>query len=248
MAPKKVTPAGRAAPAPEAAPAKKSAKKKASTSQKKAATSTSRYVRNLHYAAGGVRVDLGEDRRIHLEPRGQVGDLIPVSAEDRDHPLYQRNIGILFEEISKAEATDIIDKQNTNAQSPRQTTMDHIRNEKGEEYTNPATITRTYESQGQVVGQVSSAAEGVSSNNTGNIQRQVTGPAEVQVPGSRQLVNAMPEGLTEPQAIEYLNTPPEQRADFLARIRGAGEAGAAAAAETYRDSLRVSVEPTRREE
>lgn len=247
MAPKKVTPAGRAAPAPKATPAKQSAKKKASTSQKKTATSTSRYIRNLRYAAGGVRIDLA-DRRIHLEPRGQVGDLAAISKDDREDPIYQRNLGTLFEEISKVEADSVIQKQNTNAQGPRQGTMDILRDEHGKAYPNPVKIEKSFEEQGAVVGQVSVAKEGVSANNTGNIERSGLEPAEVQVPGSRPAVsNAMPEGLTEPQAIEYLNTPPEQRADFLARIRGGGEAGASAAAEAYRDSLRVSIEPTQRQ-
>jgi hypothetical protein len=238
MPPKKVKPAGRAAPAPQSSTPKtaKKAPKKASAASKKAPKTS--YIRNLHNAAGGSRIDLTDGRRIHLEPRGQVGDVLLVSDDDRDDPVYQRNLGILYEELTREQGLEVVDKQNTNAQAPRPGVMDHMTNEKGEKYvqTQP-TITATYESQGQVVGQISPAAEGQHVTHTGNIERAM-GPEEVQVPGSRSVFDPdiVPAGLSVEQAQAYIATPREQRQDFLARLQGTEDLG-----------LRASVGPVQRE-
>lgn len=257
MAPKKVTPRGRAASPPEAPlpapkPKKKTAAKKRQTRAKP--TSTTRYIRAIYSPAGGTRITLSDDRRIQLAPRGQVGDIAIVSEEDREDVLYQRNFGHTFEEISAAEAKDILSKQNTNQQAPREFgIMDELRNAKGEPYAQAKpTIEIPFEQQGQVVAHISDAPAGrFTDGHQERIERAPgAAPQQVAVPGSVQNPTGgqMPAGLSEAQAAEYLGLPREQRADWLARLRGNTEAGQAVAAEAYTQSLRVNVAPTQREQ
>jgi hypothetical protein len=239
MAPKTVKPAGRGAPAPKATPAKKTAKKKSSkkTSAVKSQSSASHYIRNLHNAAGGSRIDLGDGRRIILEPRGQVGDVAVVTEDDANDPIYQRNVGVLFEELTPEQGREVIDKQNTNAQAPRPTIMDQLTNEYGEKYVQTqATIAPSFESQGITVAKVEDAADGRFTEQNTQLTRTAMGPEEVQVPGSRGFFdpNQVPPGLNVEQAKIYIETPPEQRLDLLTRWG-------------LTPSLGVRVQPTERE-
>ena len=225
--PKSVKPAGRGASAPNKPAAKKRSAKKASKPKPSGPKANRKYIRNLHGGAGGARLGLADGSEIQLAPRGQVGDLVIVSEDAQQDPLYQRNKDFLFEELSIEDGLEVIDKQNTNAQVHRSSPLEHITNEKGEAYVNPVQITESYENQGQVVGQVAQAAEGVSSQNTGNIARQnevavaqmgqpptvsnVMGPQQVTVPGSQFNPDVMPSGLTTQQAEQFLQTPREQR-------------------------------------
>lgn len=250
MAPQKVTPNGRGASAPKKPSGRKQPKK---TAKKRAApTENGFYIRSIRNAAGGSRMTLLDGTSIELKPRGQVGDTFRVEDEIRHDPYYLANLGLLFEELSLEDGTEVISKQGTNAIAPRPSTMEGLTNEKGESY--PAgsrpVIEQPFEQQGFVAGHVSTGGEGVHHREIGNIQRQaaqvseVVGPPQVQVPGSQPVPGAMqmPDGLTETQALEYLQTPIEQRNDFLARIKGnEGEA-----ADQIRSGLSVSMGPVER--
>lgn len=249
MTPKTVKPNGRGASAPQAAtPKKKPAKKKAAKKRPAASTSSNiSYIRNLHGAAGGARLDLSDDTRIQLEPRGQIGDTAIVSEEHRTDPLYQRNIGYLFEELTEEQGRDVIGKQGINAQSSRQSVMQHLTNERGEKYKGDVQVEASLEEQSIKVADIS---DGPATRYTDGHQDTITRsivepPQQVQVPGSRPVPgsNLMPEGLTEEQTVAYLQTPTEQRPAFLAQLQGTGMSEAEQAA-AYRESLTVKVQPT----
>lgn len=246
--PKSLTPKGRKAAGPartdkvgqSPAPKKRKASKKAPT---KVATNSpvapTVWIRNLHYGAGGARFDLlTYDKRIELAPRGHIGDLLQTTEEMREDPRYQRNKDILFEEVSRETAMRILDKQNTNAQAYRgPTPMDFIRNEKGEKYAQVrAVIEPSFESQGIVVGQVSTPNPegGQSARDIGNVSGRASGapPQQTYPPGSYELApqdfdpNVMPAGLSMQQAGLYAETPPEQRFALLQRFLSEGAHGA----------------------
>lgn len=243
MPPKSVKTNGKGASAPKSPPAKRKAAKKASAKKSAARqtknTSNNSYIRNLHYGAGGARIDF-DDRRIQLEPRGHIGDLVIVTEDDREDPLYQRNIGVIFEELTLAQGREVIDKQNTNAQAHRgPSTMDYLRNEKGEKYSQVrATIEPSFEQQGTVVANVVPAADG--KNTTGNVAfDRPIGPEQVEVPGSQPVnfdPNVMPAGLSMEQAQLFMQTPPENRHLLLQQFQQEE-------AEGYRNELNVQVAP-----
>lgn len=244
--PKSVKPNGRGAKPPaKPKPAKKAAKRK--TSKKAAAKptpKTSVFIRNLHNGAGGVRLDLDvDDRRIYLAPRGQIGDLLQVSDEIRDDPVYQRNLDLLFEELSYEAGVEALRKQNINAQSYRgPNPMDFITNEKGEKYVQKrATIEPSNEEAAITVGRIEESGDGRFQSVSRVAPSEVTGPKEVQVPGSRPVFdpNVMPAGLTTEQAALYLETPPEKRLELLQFFQKEAE-------QNYR--LNVSVAPVEVEE
>lgn len=221
--PKTVKPAGQGASAPNRPVPKKAAKRK--TTKKSAATSartnTSFYIRNLHNGAGGLRITLSDDRELRFQPRGARGDIVLVDEEIKSDPLYQRNLGLTFEELTLDEGREVQSKQHINAQASGPSTWDHLTNEEGKKYTTTGpTMRKSHEEQAFQVGAVSEATEGQSSQNVGHITRRTgLGPEEVAVPGSRPVFdpNVMPAGLSMAQAKEYMETPAEQRADLLAR-------------------------------
>jgi hypothetical protein len=221
--PEKLNPQGRAAPAPKKTPRatkkKSSSKKKQQPKKTASPASKIRYARNLHGAAGGIRVLLMNDTEIKLAPRGQVGDLMPVSEEDRYDPHYVANYGVLFEEISSAEAKAVVSKQNTNAQAPRQSTMDQLTNQKGEKYEQAApTVEQSYEDQGMTVAEIQKAGDGrFTEQNTQLVRSPGAAPEQQNVPGSPG--NPVPNIPAD--------VPPEQVADWLARNQGKDEAQAA---------------------
>lgn len=219
--PKKVTPRGKAATTPKVTPAKKSTTKKKKSPAKRGPTQ--RYVRNLHGAAGGVRILLDNENKIALKPRGEVGDLAPVTKEDRSDPKYVANYGVLFEEISSAEAQKVIEKQSTNAQAPRQRTIDLIRDEYGDPVKGEVKMEESFEAQGQVVAHIQDGPDGrFTEGHQGLITRaDAQAPEQVEVPGS---------------------APVQKSGDQLARGKTQGDADA------LRDNLRVSVDPVQKAE
>jgi hypothetical protein len=242
--PKSLTPKGRKAAGPartdkvgqSAAPKKRKASKKAPAKEATSTAAPTVWIRNLHYGAGGARFDLlTYDKRIELAPRGHIGDLLQTTEEMREDPRYQRNKDILFEEVSREIAMQILDKQNINAQTYRgPTPMDFIRNEKGEKYSQVrAVVEPSFESQGIVVGQVSTAADGKGAREVGNITDRASGapPQQTYPPGSYELApqdfdpNVMPAGLSMQQAGLYAETPPEQRFALLQRFLSEGAHG-----------------------
>lgn len=229
MPPKKVTPRGKAA--------KNTASPKATGKQKPAAAprkrgSTKRFIRAIYAPAGGTRITLNNGSRFQLQPRGQIGDLAPVDKDDMNDPIYHQNKGVMFEEISEAEAKKIMEKQSTNAQAPRQASvLSQIRDEYGNPMKQSVKVEQPFEQQGQVVATVEDSAPGrFTDGHQGLITRSEGGMAPDQqvVPGSQ--------GHPQQQQVPD-NVPPEQAADWLAR-------------NTEQDAhatLRASVGPTQRE-
>lgn len=243
MAPKSVKGQGRVTAKPAATPKSAPKKKAAKKAPAPATSSTSvHYIRNLHSGAGGARFDLTE-RRIHLEPRGRRGDMYLVTEEMMNDPIYQHNLGILFEEIPIDVGQDIIRKQSINQQNGP-STFDLLTNEYGAKYTQTrASMTAPFEQQGQVVGHVSTGGSGVGSRETGNIQRQVqaqdffTEQQQIQPEFNPDIV---PAGISVEQAQVFIETPREDR---LALVQEWFTQQAEA--EGYRDSLQVRVEAPR---
>jgi hypothetical protein len=214
-------------------------------------TGATHYIRNLHSGAGGARVDLINDVRIHLEPRGRRGDMRLVTPEMTQDPMYQHNLGILFEEIPIDAGQDIIRKQQINQQNGP-STMDLLTNEYGKKYTQTrATVMPSFESQGVTVANLSGGADG--KNTTGNVDvtravqptdhfaaPQPLGPEQVQVPGSTPVFNPdiLPAGISIEQAQVFIETPREQRLALVEQWRQQ-----AMEAEAYRNELNVSYEP-----
>lgn len=252
-APKSVKGQGRVtAPAPSTP---KPARKTASKKKAKAPATDSKsvhYIRNLHGGAGGARFDLSVvDTRIHLEPRGRRGDMRLVTEEMTVDPVYQMNLGVLFEEVPILEGQEIIRKQTINQQNGP-STFDLLTNEYGEKYVQTrASVTAPFEQQGQVVARMVPGADG--RNTTGNVDfersakptdffggRQL-GPQAVEVPGSTPVFNpdVMPQGLSVEQGQVFIETPREQRQQLVEQWRIA-----ALEAEGYRNELNVNVEPT----
>lgn len=83
------------------------------TTPKRRARSTQRYVRNLYTSPLGLRVSV--DERFEFRPRGQRGDLVPMSKEQI--AKLGGNVGLVVEVISEAEALKIIEAQTTNQQA-----------------------------------------------------------------------------------------------------------------------------------
>lgn len=228
MAPKKVTPRGKAAkpPTQKKPPAKKAAKK--TTRSRSASTSKKVFIRSLVGAAGGVRLSFDEDYK--LTPRGQIGDIVQVTEDDRLTPSYQADLNVLFHEISEEEAREAISKQATNAQAPRQPAlMDIIKNERGESYAQAEPqVEVPFEQQGEVVATISDGPDGrFTDGYQGTITRSGgEAPQQVAAPGSVQ--NPLPEVPSD--------VPPEQVADWVARNTKSEQT----AADAVRNSLRVT--------
>lgn len=232
MAPKKVTPRGKAAQPPKASAAKKPAAKKAAPKKR---GSTQRFIRAIYSPAGGTRLTLNNGNRFLLQPRGQVGDLAPVTKDDRDDPIYIQNLAVMFEEISAAEAKKIIASQNINAQPNRPRTIDYIKDEYGNPVNQNVKVEKPFEQQGQVVAHIEDGPEGrFTDGHQGRITRAPgEAPQQVAVPGSQQ----------NPGPQVPSNIPPEQAADWLAR-NATNQEGAA---DALRSALNVEVSPTQKD-
>jgi hypothetical protein len=77
--------------------------------------STQKFVRNLYGTPLGIRLASGE--RLDLRPRGQRGDLAPLSKEQEKDAKIILNAGVTVEVIGEAEATKVVQGQTTNQQS-----------------------------------------------------------------------------------------------------------------------------------
>lgn len=261
-APKSVKPNGRGAKAPQSKSTRKTASKKKAKTAPATSSPSTHYIRNLHSGAGGARIDLQtSDTRINLEPRGRRGDLRLVNEEIINDPMYQHNLGVIFEEVSLEEGKEIIAKQSINQQEGN-SVWDVLTNEKGEKYdpNTRATITAPFEQQGVTVANLSPGANGKATEGNVDITRAVQptdhfsgpqgdpnqglGPQQVQVPGSQPVFNpdVLPAGLSVEQAQLYIETPREQRQRLFEEWQRQ-----ALEAEAYRSGLNVSVQPTERE-
>lgn len=76
---------------------------------------TPKYVRNLYGSPASLR--LGDGTRFELRPRGQRGDLAPLTKDQESDGKLHLNVGVLVEVISEAEAKKIISAQTTNQQA-----------------------------------------------------------------------------------------------------------------------------------
>lgn len=102
--------------------------------------SNTKWIRAVYNAPFSFRWNNDADKRceINLEPRGQRGDLYPISNKEEEDSAFQHalrdnlNLG-LIEIISDKEATEVIDKQTTN-QTRVHTPTSILRSETGKEY------------------------------------------------------------------------------------------------------------------
>lgn len=93
--------------------------------------STQKYIRNLYGTPLGLR--LSDGTRIELRPRGQRGDLVPVSKDQEKDGRLLLNIGVTVEVISEAEAIKVVEGQTTNQQAYHPA-LQILRSELGDEY------------------------------------------------------------------------------------------------------------------
>lgn len=77
------------------------------------------YVRNLHERSLRVRIGKQSDPfRINLAPRGQKGDTTAVPASLRGDLGYRNNLGVAFEEISDQEMMSLAGRRSRRRQDP----------------------------------------------------------------------------------------------------------------------------------
>lgn len=222
--PGQLNPRGEAAPPVEpnvaSAEIKKKAPKKAKAVKKvKAGTDYAYNLRNVQ-----ARVTLDSGREIIFAPRGQRGDLQPVSADEQKDSKFLMNLGYIFEVVPFEVAAAIIEKQATNQQAQGPSLWDHLTNEYGKKYERHDIHVEPQAQRSIVVGQIAPDVgdRHVSANPEGLVVRPVTGPAEAQVPGSRghqatNEINSLPDNLRA-----------EDVAEFMAWKRAQAEAQAAA--------------------
>lgn len=133
MPPKKLTPNGKAAE-PAGNKALASTKKpvaKAKPAAKKSSTA-GKHIRNV--LGVNVRLTFDSGRKVQLNPRGQRGDMTAISKEEMDDPIFLENLTSLYEVITNAEATEIREKQMTNASAnPSPRPEDLIKSETGKD-------------------------------------------------------------------------------------------------------------------
>lgn len=208
--PKRLTPRGEAAPPVEpiitgaTLPTRESAQKSSGRKPKKSSPGVM-YVRNLHHIMS--RVTLASGRQILLQPRGQRDDIDIVNKEEQQDPKFLANKDLLFELIDGETAERIIYKQQHNRRQGG--VMQHLRNEKGEAYTQTAaTIEEVFENQGEVVGTIEETGSGRFTDHNQEVRRSV-GPQRVSRPGS-----------PEDPATDFMdsvpgNVDPEEYHDFL---------------------------------
>jgi hypothetical protein len=119
-----------------------------------------KYARNIYERHAAIRFRNG--KRIELAPRGQRGDVAPLTKDDFEDDAFIANHGVLFEVITAKEAEGIIEKQATNIQQSRHPAFESIRNELGDEYDDTAIRMDKPEAERSiVVAQTEPVAEGV---------------------------------------------------------------------------------------
>ena len=182
MPPKKLTPNGRAAePAGNKAltPKKTAAKPKLAA---KKSVASGKHIRNV--LGVDVRLTFDSGRRIELAPRGQRGDMVAVSKEELDDPIFLNNLSSLYEVITNAEATKIREKQFTNVStynSPRPEQI--IKSEQG----NDITFAGMEPSNEDISIPVGSLVETETRYTTGTEVSRSVQPERANVPGSASL-------------------------------------------------------------
>jgi hypothetical protein len=67
---------------------------------------------------------------------------------------------VLFEELTKAQAEEVLRKQSTNAQAPRNAGRAQLTNEKGEPMSSEVHMEESFENQGEVVATISDGPAG----------------------------------------------------------------------------------------
>lgn len=170
-----------------------------------------KFVRNILEVPVGFRFQKSGSR-LDLAARGQRGDTRPVDKEDLEDSVYAANHGVLFEEITAAEAKAVIEKQSTNISENRtHPAWDSIRTEQGEEYENQEVRLESEEDQGAVV--------------VAKTKRQAEGVGEVVIDRGVGIRRA---GLPGTEGHDLPNVPdhvaPEDQAEYLARERANREA------------------------
>lgn len=115
-------------------PRKKTADEPAAEKPARRPRSTQKFARNLYGSPLGLRLAGGD--RIELRPRGQRGDLAPITKDQQGDAKMLLNIGVTVEVISEAEARKIIEAQNTNQQAFHPTAA-ILRDALGRPYENP---------------------------------------------------------------------------------------------------------------
>jgi len=182
MPPKKVTPKGTAAkPAGERVTStRKPVVKKAATTRQP--VSAKKHIRNIRGV--DVRLTFESGRRVQLAPRGMRGDMIAVSKEEVEDPIFLNNLGLLYEVISANEADTVRSKQNTNASTRTQRPEDLLTNEKGETISQ-VNMQQSFESQGKTIATLETTEGGVHEEKSIDVVRGGgTNPARASVPGS----------------------------------------------------------------
>jgi hypothetical protein len=96
-------------------PPRKTAAEPSAKKPARRASSTQKYVRNLYNSSARIRLTGGDE--LLLRPRGQRGDLLPLSKEQEKDSKVLLNLGILIEILSEAEAARVIHAQSTNQQA-----------------------------------------------------------------------------------------------------------------------------------
>lgn len=180
MPPKKLTPNGRAAePAGNKALAPK---KTAATKAKPAAKKTVASGKHIRNALGvDVRLTFDSGRRVELTPRGQRGDMVAISKEELDDPIFLNNLGSLYEVITNAEASKVREKQLTNVStynSPRPEQI--IKSQQGDDIE----FAGVEPSNEEISIPIGSLVEKETRYTTGLEVAREIGPERVNVPGS----------------------------------------------------------------
>lgn len=184
MPPKKVSPNGKGAePAgAKATSARKPAAKKAAAPKK--TTPTGKFVRNIRGV--DVRVTFDSGRRIQLTARGQRGDMAAISKEELDDAIFLDNLGTLYEVISAANATEIREKQLTNASSLATPRPEDILRSEHDKPTDFAGVTQSDAERSITIGQLNETEGRNNEEKAIEVTRNVA-PERANVPGSSSL-------------------------------------------------------------
>jgi hypothetical protein len=153
----------------------------------KRARSTKKYVRNITRSQVAFRIGDREGRRIELKPRGQRGDMAPVTKVELDQ---LEDVGYMYEIITETEAKEILAKQVQNQQSFHPA-LAALVNAKGEKMDGENAVVVDHNAQGYVVAHVQGPTETEQHGKQVTIEsvlaeQNIRGPEQVAVPGSVQ--------------------------------------------------------------
>jgi hypothetical protein len=199
------------------------------------------YIRNITGSEVGVRFDRhgragSGNKRINLRPRGQRGDMVPIEPADKKDPVFNANLGRIFELLDEEQAQRAYEGQTTNQQAVHPA-LATLRNEHDEPYSQGAIkVEPVFEEQGIVVAEVSTPdPSGETNKQAGKVERRDVGDVRV-------YENLEPEHAKVPGS-EDLSLPldPERARDAIARQRGRQGPSAG-----LHGITNVSVEPVQR--